>query len=120
MISAPHYLGYHVGIYAGVFGGIFQQLILVAAAMVVIGWASAHYAAVPNRAIVVARWIFGLGAIDFALAHLYGITASAYLVPRYMPFGQEFWVALTGVAFLLAGVAYSLGSSTRSHPGCSR
>ena len=53
------------------------------------------------------RWIFGLSSIDFGLQHLTAITAVAntVFVPAWMPFGQAFWVVLTGTAFVLAGIA---------------
>ena len=60
-LTAPHYLGYHVGVFVGVLDGIFQQLILVAAAIVVIVWASADNGLpAPQRATNVARWILRL------------------------------------------------------------
>lgn len=108
--TAPHYLGVHVGVFVGVLDGFFQQLILVAAAIVVIAWVSSPDGSpASQRAAIFARWIFGLGAIDFGLAHLYGISANATMVPAYMPFGQEFWVGFTGVAFVLSGIAMLSG-----------
>src|SRR6185437_12965293 len=42
--------------------------------------------------------------IIFGLGHLIGIRVFASIVPRWIPFGS-FWAVLTGIAFLLAGVA---------------
>ena len=53
----------------------------------------------------VARWTFGLGATFFGLAHLTGVRDNAFMVPKWMPLGADFWVVLTGIAFVLAGVA---------------
>jgi hypothetical protein len=36
--TAPHYLGFHVAVFAGVLVGVFQELILVAAAMLIYAW----------------------------------------------------------------------------------
>lgn len=55
------------------------------------------------------RWLFGLCSINFGLAHLMGVQAVATMVPGWMPLGGAFWVALTGVAFVLAGLAISTG-----------
>jgi uncharacterized membrane protein len=53
----------------------------------------------------IARWIFGLCSVDFGLAHLTGVPLVAAMVPKWIPFGGEFWAVLTGIAFVLAGLA---------------
>ncbi len=52
-----------------------------------------------------ARWSFGLCSIDFGLAHLTGVQAVPRMVPGWMPFRGEFWTAITGVAFVIAGLS---------------
>lgn len=104
LYTAPHFLGFHAGVVSSVLGGVCQQLILLAAAELVYACA-AQRAPLLQRAVVVARWVFGLSSVDFGLAHLTGISTSAPLVPKWLPPGQEFWVVLTGIAFVLAGIA---------------
>jgi uncharacterized membrane protein len=98
LYTAPHFLGVHPHVYIGVLAGVCEELILVAGAGIVYaGWSPAS--------IDVGRWVFGLGSTLFGLSHLTNIDTTAPLVPPWMPLGQNFWVVLTGIAFVLAGVA---------------
>jgi uncharacterized membrane protein len=90
LVTAPSILGYHPNVYIGVLAGLCSQLIVVAALV---------------GTVPINRWIFGLGSIEFGLAHLTGVRENAPLVPTWMPLGGDFWVVLTGIAFVLAGVA---------------
>lgn len=105
LITAPHYLGAHVNVYVGVLDGFFQQLILAAAAAMLYAIATAR-AALTRRMDPVVRWLFGIACIDFGLAHVLQLTQDSPFVPTWMPFGQKFWVAFTGVAMLCAGIAF--------------
>ncbi len=105
LYTAPHILGFTFPVCIGVLGGVCQQLILVAAAALVYVWSSPGESPLGERIALAARWVFGLSAIDFGLAHLTGIANNAPLVPTWIPLGQDFWVVLTGIAFVLAGVA---------------
>lgn len=107
--TAPHYLGHHPGVYISVFAAMGQQLILVVAAVTI-------YASVGTRdsasndslspvAAVICRWIFGLCSVFFGLAHFTGMQDVAPMIPKWMPFGGSFWAELTGIAFVLAGLA---------------
>jgi uncharacterized membrane protein len=104
LYTAPHVLGWHAGVVIGVLGGVCQQLILAAAAVLIYAYASALFAGSAALART-ARWIFALSAILFGLGHLTGIAQTAAMVPGWLPFGQVFWVILTGAAFVLAGVS---------------
>lgn len=90
LVIAPAILGYRPSVYIGVLAGLLTQAIVVAALVA------------PVR---LARVVFGVGALSFGLAHLTGVQGQAVLVPKWMPLGQDFWVILTGIAFVLAGVA---------------
>jgi len=90
LITAPSILGHHPNVYIGVLAGLCTQLIVVAALV---------------GTVPVNRWIFGSSAIAFGLAHLTGVRDNAPLVPNWMPLGGDFWVVLTGIAFVLAGIA---------------
>ena len=107
--TAPHFLGNHPGVYIGVLAAVGQQLILVVAAVIV-------YASLGTRdsptsdsswpaAAVICRWIFGLCSVAFGLAHMTGMQGVAPMIPKWMPFGGDFWTILTGIAFVLAGLA---------------
>ena len=102
--TAPHYVGYGAAVYIGVLSSVCQQIILCVAAAIV--WKSlAARGALSQRAALLARWIFGLCSVDFGLTHLTGIRFADPFVPKWMPFGATFWTVLTGIAFVLAGLA---------------
>jgi uncharacterized membrane protein len=52
--------------------------------------------------------MLGLPPIFFGLFHLVGIRVFATIVPHWMSFGY-FWAGLTGIAFILAGIAICSG-----------
>ena len=53
----------------------------------------------------VARVVFGICSLLFALAHFVGRALMANAVPVWMPGGQMFWALATGVGHLAVGVA---------------
>ena len=77
-----HALGWRVDVMAGVSFGLAQQLMLVAPAAIVYACASSPDSLLHKRAPIAARWMLGLSPILFGL---------------------------TGIAFLLAGVAICSG-----------
>ena len=89
--------------------GVGQQVILVAAAVIV--YASLNKSGPdPTRRVSLAlRCTFGLASIDFGLAHMTGVQAVSSMVPKWMPLGGEFWAILTGCAFVLGGTAILTG-----------
>lgn len=101
--TAPRVLGFRIPIYIGVLGGVAQQIILVVAAAIV--YVEATSDASRQRTISLARWIFGLCSINFGLSHLTNVQITAAFVPRWIPFGGEFWALATGICFVLAGMA---------------
>ena len=106
--NAPKYLGFHASVLIGVFAGFGSQLIVVAASALL--YASQSGGDVLwSRTILMGRWIFGVCSIDFGLGHLTNIQANLFYVPKWMPLGQEFWVILTGICFVLAGLAIPSG-----------
>jgi uncharacterized membrane protein YphA (DoxX/SURF4 family) len=106
--TAPHYVGYNAAVYIGVMSGVCQQIILCVAAAIV--WKSlAVRGALLPRADLLARWIFGFCSVDFGLTHLTGIRFANPFVPKGMPLGPTFWTVLTGIAFVLAGLAILSG-----------
>lgn len=97
-------LGFRVDVYIGLLASVGQQLILAAAALIVSATATGESRS-GMRAVGIARWIFGLSSIAFGLAHLTDIKDVAAMVPAWIPPGGKFWAAVTGAAFVLAGIA---------------
>lgn len=108
LYTAPHVLGFRAPVVIGVLVGVFEQLILVAAA-VILYVRSSEGRFSPANATLVARWTFGIGALVFGVNHLLNIGPTAEMVPKWMPFGTNFWVVFTGIAFVLAGLAILAG-----------
>jgi hypothetical protein len=105
--TAPHYVGHNTAVYIGVLSGVCQQIILCAAAAIV--WKSLARSTLSPRADLLARWIFGFCSVDFGLTHLTGIRFANPFVPKWMPLSATFWTVLTGIAFVLAGLAIISG-----------
>lgn len=106
--TAPHFLGYRLSTYIGVLGSVGEQIILFVAASTVWGVLSARGSLPPIWARI-ARWTFGLCSVDFGLSHLAAVWAVVPLVPKWMPLGGSFWAVVTGIAFVLAGLAIVSG-----------
>ncbi|HEY3926843.1 MAG TPA: hypothetical protein VGL89_00590 [Candidatus Koribacter sp.] len=110
-VTAPKYLGWHFTVFNGVVDGIATQLIVAAAALILYTLnRPSHPLYTLNRpshprAVQIARWVFGLSAVDFGLAHLTGVAFVATMMPSWFPLGGPFWVVVSGIAFVLAGVA---------------
>lgn len=106
LITAPAILGKFPGVYVGILAGIATQVIVVCAACIV-------YETHPSgkRLPRALAWIFGICVILFGLQHLLNMHSpnNISMVPAWMPFGRLFWVLLTGSAFVLAGVAVTIG-----------
>ena len=52
---------------------------------------------------------FGICVVSFALEQLAYLSATASLVPRWIPPGQMFWAVTTTIAFVLAAIAMLFG-----------
>lgn len=108
LYTAPHYLGHRAAVYVGALSGVCQQVILLIAAAVV--WKSlAGEGGDSRRWALIARWSFGTCSVIFGLAHLTAVKMVVPMIPKWMPLSGSFWVVLTGVAFVLAGVAIVAG-----------
>lgn len=92
----------------GAIGGVGQQAIVIVAAVILyVGAASGS--SFDLRKMSVARWVFGISVIFFGLAHLTGVASTAVMVPKWIPPNADFWVVLTGVAFIAAGIGIVSG-----------
>lgn len=103
-----HALGWRIDVLFGVTFGVAQQLMLVAPAAIVYVATASPDSRLHTRAAIAARWMLGLPPVIFGLFHLIALRVFASIVPHWMSFGY-FWAALTGVAFILAGVAICSG-----------
>ena len=108
LYTAPRYLGFRIPVFIGVTAGIGIELIACAGGALVcasLATRSSSWA----RTILITRWIFALCAINFGVNHLDAVADNLLFVPAWMPLGQGFWVILTGICFVLAGLAILSG-----------
>lgn len=92
-------------------GNFFEQFSLASGPMVVYGAANPNHR---ERASKLARFgyiSFGVCVVSFALEQLAYLSATARLVPKWIPPGQLFWAIATTIAFGLAAVALLFGRS---------
>jgi uncharacterized membrane protein YphA (DoxX/SURF4 family) len=106
--AMTHQFGLRIGVIIFVLGGAAQQLLLASPAAIVYVTNASPDSVWRERAATVARWMLGLPSITFGLGHLINLPVYGRFVPHWVPFGL-FWVALTGIAFLLAGSAIIAG-----------
>jgi hypothetical protein len=102
-----HARGWRIGILSIAFG-LAQQLMLIAPAAIIYVSLASTDSRVHAKVTTAARWMLGLPPIIFGILHLLGIRIFASIVPHWMSFGY-FWAGLTGIAFILAGVAICSG-----------
>lgn len=108
LYTAPHYLGVRIPVYIGVFAGVGIELIAFAAGLLLYAFLTPQSEISP-RTVPVARWIFAICCIAFGLAHLTNIQDDVVFVPKWLPPSSVFWVVITGVCFVLAGLAILTG-----------
>jgi hypothetical protein len=107
LYTAPHYLGWPHAIGAAV--GVGQNFVVAAAATILYASAASRSSSRLEKLAEIARWVFGLSTITFGLGHFAGMGSVAGMVPKWMPMGGSFWTIVTGVAFVLAGIAILSG-----------
>jgi uncharacterized membrane protein YphA (DoxX/SURF4 family) len=104
LYTAPHYLGFRIPVVIGVTAEVGIELIAFAGGALVYASLASRSSSWPGT-ILITRWIFGLCAINFGVNHLDAVADNLFYVPKWMLLGQEFWVILTGICFVLAGLA---------------
>ncbi len=107
--TAPHFFGFRISLLLGLIGGVCQQLILVAAAVIVYASLAKRDSAWLSTIPLLVRWTLGVSSIKFGSGHLTDLQVVAANVPTWMPLGGNFWTILTGIAFMLAGIAILSG-----------
>jgi len=106
--AGVHALGWRIDVLLGITFGLAQQVMLVAPAAIVFASTASPDSLQRRRAALAARWTLGLPPVFFGLLHLAAIHVFASIVPQWIPFGN-FWAVLTGIAFILAGIAICSG-----------
>jgi hypothetical protein len=97
----------HPQIYNG-FGNFFEQFSFVSAALILYACSSRASARAASLA-KIGYYSFGICLISFALEQFFYLSATASLVPKWIPPGQMFWARATTAAFALAAVALLAG-----------
>ena len=104
-----HALGWRIDVLFGVTFGLAQQLMLIAPAAILFYASTATPDSLLQKTAAIAtRWMLGLPPVIFGLFHLIGLRVFSTIVPHWMGFGY-FWAALTGIAFILSGLAICSG-----------
>jgi uncharacterized membrane protein len=106
--AGVHAAGWRMNVLLGISFGIAQQLMLVAPAVILYLSFASTDSRFEARATTAARWMLGLPPVVFGVLHILGVRVFARIVPHWLPFG-DFWAVLTGIAFILAGVAICSG-----------
>ena len=107
--SGPHILGFRFTLFTGLLAQMCSQLIVVAGGLLLYASFEPPASFWPKASLVGARWTFGVGSALFGFGHLTRIDIVARMIPRWMPLGAPFWVVVTGIGFVLAGVAILSG-----------
>jgi uncharacterized membrane protein len=107
--TVPHMLGFRLTLLVGLLGQVFLQLMVVAGALVLYASLAPPASSWPQKVPVAARWTIGVGSLLCGVGHLIFVKAVAPMIPKWMPLGAPFWVVISGVAFLLAGLAILSG-----------
>jgi uncharacterized membrane protein YphA (DoxX/SURF4 family) len=97
----------------GAWSGIAEQLALLSAAWLAWRLCSGAEDAAGRPLIRVGLWTFGICLLVFGGAHFFYLDETATLVPSWLPPGQRFWAAATGVAHIAAGLAILSGVHAR-------
>jgi uncharacterized membrane protein len=105
----PHRFGFHITLILGVFGEMLLQFIVVAGCVVLYASFASPASRWTEKAPLVARWTFGLSGVLFGLAHFTNPKGPVHMIPQWMPFGAPFWILISGIGFMLAGLAILSG-----------
>ena len=89
----------------GTYEGLAEQFAITAAALIVYATTARIRAPLAARLTLLGQSIFGVCALVWGGAHFVYMNLTAPLVPKWLPPSQVFWGYLTGIAFILAGLA---------------
>jgi uncharacterized membrane protein YphA (DoxX/SURF4 family) len=94
----------HPLIYNG-FGNFFEQFSYVSGALILYACCGPIAPGRTSRLAQIGYYSFGICVVSFALEQLFYLSATASLVPKWIPPGQMFWAIATTAAFALAAIA---------------
>jgi uncharacterized membrane protein YphA (DoxX/SURF4 family) len=97
----------------GAWAGVAEQLALVAGGMIAYSFTATIDATLGARLGRAGVLAFGFCALIFGLAHFLYASATAAMVPKWIPPGALFWAYATGAAHLAAGLAILSGIQAR-------
>jgi uncharacterized membrane protein YphA (DoxX/SURF4 family) len=89
-------------------GNLFEQLSLVAGALIVYG-SAADAGGQPSKFAKFGYYLFGICVVSFTLEQLVYLEATAGFVPRWIPPSQMFWSVTTTLALALGAAAVLSG-----------
>ncbi len=95
------------------FGNFFEQLSLASGAVILYACSGPIVPARMERLAQIGYYAFGICVVSFALEQLFYLSATASLVPKWIPLGQMFWAVATTAAFALAAIALLTGLMAR-------
>jgi len=98
----------HPLVYNG-FGNFFEQFSFVSGALILYACSGPIAPARTPRLALIGYYSFGICVLSFALEQLFYLSATASLVPKWIPPGQMFWAIATTAAFALAAIALLTG-----------
>jgi uncharacterized membrane protein YphA (DoxX/SURF4 family) len=98
----------HPLVYNG-YGNFFEQLSLASGAMILYACSGPITSARTTRLAQIGYYLFGICVVSFTLEQLFYLSATASLVPKWIPPGQMFWAIATTAAFALAAIALLTG-----------
>ncbi len=93
----------------GTWAGFAEQFSLVAAGIVAYSLSGSCNTSRTIRMAKVGCFLYGICVISYGLAHFFALSETAGMVPAWLPPGQRFWAAATGIAFLLAAISILSG-----------
>ncbi len=102
----------HPLVYNG-FGNFFEQFSLASGALILYARCGPIASARTARLAQIGYYSFGICLLSFALEQLLYLSATASLVPKWIPPGQTFWAMATTAAFALAAIALLTGFMAR-------
>jgi uncharacterized membrane protein YphA (DoxX/SURF4 family) len=102
----------HPLVYNG-FGNFFEKFSFVSGAAMLYACSGPVASARTARLAQFGYYSFALCVVSFALEQLFYLSATASLVPKWIPPGQTFWAIATTAAFALAAIALFTGFMAR-------
>jgi uncharacterized membrane protein YphA (DoxX/SURF4 family) len=102
----------HPSVYVAWYG-VFENLALVAAALIICTFYAKLEPATAKRLAEISRIVFGICPIYFGLSHHLYLANTISMVPAWLPPGQTFWAYATGAGHIAAGIAIIFGVYAR-------